>query len=216
MLNDYAIALLVQDLYDGDPDKTLDVMQCTSGVNWAMKFYPDCSVLIFEGTADILDIERDFDFPMEYVSGIGRVHAGAYKGLQDVIQAAMPHLSKDKPLYVTGHSLGAMRAHIATALLVMFGYTLIETVVFGSPLPGDRQLANALAPYPNRSYWNYHDVLNHDFIGNVPAPVPENPYMHPRQRLLIDEAPVYPDEWLLLAWHHFRPLYLEGLRKKFS
>lgn len=212
MLNDYAIALLVQDLYDGNRDGMLDGVFKTSGVNWAYKKYPDCNVIIMKGTSNILDIERDFDFPMQYVSGIGRVHGGAFNGLQDVMEEAVKLFSPDKHLYVTGHSLGAMRGHIITALFILAGYKNIETVVFGSPLPGDRQLSNVLAPHPNRSYWNYRDTLNHDFIGNLPAAIDQDPYMHPRERIKINQAPDHPDPWLLLAWHHFNPLYLEGVR----
>jgi hypothetical protein len=93
------------------------------------------------------------------------------------------------------------------------GYSLMETITFGCPIAGDAELASYLLPYPNRSYWNYHDALHHDPVGNVAVHIPViAPYVPPGQRILVDSPPSADDEWpRLLAWHHLTPQYRQGL-----
>lgn len=51
----------------------------------------------------------------------------------------LPYLTKDKSIFITGHSLGGGRAHQFAALLIRLGYK-VTVVVFGSPRPGDSAL----------------------------------------------------------------------------
>lgn len=211
MPTDYDIALLLQAQYDGKP--VFDMARNTNGVDWAIKGFGDCSAIFLEGTHSLPDAARDFNFPMRTVAGIGGVHAGFYDGLPETLMAAIPYLPKDKLIKVCGHSLGAGEAHILTAMLAKAGYRALETIAFGSPLPGDIGLAATLAPFENRSYWNYCDFFNHDIVGSVPLYLPAEPFIAPRQRILIHEAPAILDPWGMVAWHHLNPLYCEGVRK---
>lgn len=212
-LNDYEIALLLQQQYDGDD--VFDVVTITDEVCWALKHYDDCDIIAFEGSHDLPDWERDFKGAMIHVDGLGGVHGGFYEGLPEVLSAVIPLLSKDRITIVAGHSLGGGEAQIFTAMLSLAGYEKLEIVTFGCPLPGDRHLADLIAPFPNRSYWNYHDFFHHDIVGSVPVNLPDEPYIFPCARIIIDEPPEPLDAWGLASWHHLSPLYLNGLRKLF-
>ena len=214
MPNDYEIALLLQQQYDGVAG-IFNVSAPYGLVSWALKRYDDCDVICFEGSHDVPDFERDFKAKMIHVDGLGGVHGGFYEGLPEVLTACLPLLSIEKLTKISGHSLGGGEAHIFTALLALAGFTKLETVTFGSPLPGDKQLSDLIAPFPNRSYWNYRDFFHHDIVGSVPVALPEEPYVFPRERILIDEPPEPLDPWLMAAWHHLSSLYLNGLKKLF-
>lgn len=215
MLTDYEIALLLQQQYDGFSG-VFDVSAPNGTVSWALKHYDDCDVVAFEGSHDLPDWERDFKGAMIHVDGLGGVHGGFYEGLPEVLANVMPLLAKTKPIIVCGHSLGGGESQIFAGLLANAGFTEISIVTFGCPLPGDQQLADLIALFPNRSYWNYRDFFHHDIVGSVPINLPDEPYVFPCARTLIDEPPEPLDAWGLASWHHLSPLYLNGLRKLFQ
>jgi len=212
-LTDSQLADLVQAQYDYIPH-IFDSIGIVSGVDYALKSYPDCTVISFEGSHDIPDWESNFRFNMIRVSGIGGVEEGFYQGLLAVYQSRGYNLPMDKPVYCIGHSRGAAHAHIFAAILIQAGYKPenVIRVVWGSPKPGDASLTASLARSPCRSYRNYHDALKQDFVCVVPEPLPDMPFEHPGPYILIDEAPPEPDPWLLLARHHFY-LYQKGTQK---
>ena len=133
-----------------------------------------------------------------------------------MLSAALPYLPKDKPLKVCGHSLGGGESQISAGILSRSGYKLLENITFGCPLPGDADLAELIAPFPNRSYWNYRNPFHHDIVGDVPVYLPHEPYVMPTKRILIDEPPPPDDEWPgLLAWHHMEH-YVNGVKKLYG
>lgn len=98
---------------------------------------------------------------------------------------------------------------------------LLGVVTFGEPRPGFIQLADILAPYPNRSYRNNPEgVFGHDLVTDVPAHAPpEFPYVHggecgvnPRHLIDIDGPPTDPLDLTPFRWHHTY-LYLAGMLK---
>jgi hypothetical protein len=86
---------------------------------------------------------------------------------------------------------------------------IVHIVVFASPRPGDAVLGSILASVPLRSYRNYHDFDNQDFVCDVPLPYPFE-YVHPVPQTVIDVAPELNDSWGILARHHLQ-LYKKGL-----
>lgn len=209
MPTDAEIITLLQSQYDG-VQGVFDVSAPYGTVSWALKHYSDCDVIAFEGSHDLPDWERDFKAEMIQVKGLGGVHAGFYEGLPEVFNAVKALLTDEKTIKICGHSLGGGESHIFTAILAKAGYTKLETITFGSPLPGDKQLASIIAPIPNRSYWNYRNPLEHDIVGDVPFFLPNEPYVFPRDRILVDEPPALLDTWGLAAWHHSQ-LYVKAL-----
>lgn len=212
MTTDYDIALLLQDQYDNQVNN-FDCFSVVNEVSFAVKHLDDCTAICFEGSHNLPDFERDFSAEMTYIPGLGGVHSGFYYGLPDVLRYINDMLPTDKLIKVCGHSLGGGEAHIFMAMLAKQHYTFLEAITFGSPLPGDITLASIIEPFPNRSYWNYRNPFQHDIVGSVPLWLPNEKYVMPTQRILIDEAPELIDPWGVASWHHFNPLYMNGVKK---
>ena len=176
----------------------------TDGVVFGVDTMTDCTLIAFRGSTVFLDWIRDFEAEMIHTS-IGGVEKGFFDGLEECFAVVAGVAPKGNPIYVTGHSLGAGRAHIFAALLIKGGYN-VEVVTFGSPRPGDAELAKILNPFPIRSYKN-----GPDYVCDVPLPLPLLPYDHPSKLIPLYEKPSADDEWGPLSWHHSQ-LYLQALK----
>jgi triacylglycerol lipase len=127
------------------------------------------SVIAFRGTVSALDwitdaIARQVDY--RFVQGGGRTHQGItdiYTSLRTRLFAAAWSLPKDKPLYVTGHSLGGALAVLAAPDLAANAGIVPAVYTFGAPRVGDwrfRLLFNKLVPEAYR-WQNAHDLVTH-------------------------------------------------------
>ncbi len=79
------------------------------------------------------------------VAGAGRVHSGFRAGLDtlwDTLWPAVEHYPH--PIFLTGHSLGAALAALATARLVHLNKHVHSTYLYGAPRVGDAEFARAL------------------------------------------------------------------------
>lgn len=124
------------------------------------------AALVFRGTNELVDWLVDFDAIPESWSGAGLVHHGfanALESVWDKIKTSLGNnVPSDCPLFITGHSLGAALATLASSLLHPQGlYT------FGSPRVGDRDFAAALSGVSV-----FRVVNNRDAVTTVPPPVP--------------------------------------------
>lgn len=211
MLNDYEIACLLQDQYDGDKTQ-FDVWEPSGIVSYAVKVLPDAVHIFFEGSHDLPDWERDFHADMIQIPGLGGVHSGFYEGLPEVLAALMPILPKDRLISVNGHSLGGGEADIFVAMLGVAGFDKVEGVTFGKPVAGDAALEAKILKFTNRTYVNYCDPLQHDLVCDVPFTLPNEPYDNGRQRIKICQSSQLFDSWGALSWHHLS-LYIKGVQK---
>jgi triacylglycerol lipase len=103
------------------------------------------AVLAFRGTEIKKQEDLKIDIQASTFSIIeGRVHTGfirAYKSLEKEIEASIEKV-KDLPLYITGHSLGAALATIATQYLErnhLVRDRIAACYTFGSPRVGDNE-----------------------------------------------------------------------------
>jgi len=209
MLKDSDCAQLCIAQYNESP-KAFDAHYAQRGDLCSIKYYDDCTAVIHEGSHNMPNWINNFDAIIMQTS-VGGVEAGFYIYLPEMLAGLLPVIPKDKPVFVTGHSRGAARAHIFAAMLIKAGYT-VEVVTFGSPRPGDAVLAAILAMAPNRSYYNFHDIDEQDFVCDVPFDLELiEPFRHPTGRIRIDVAPAPDDPWLLLSRHHIE-LYAKGVK----
>lgn len=210
MLSDYTLATLCQAQYDGAT--IFDSAIQRGGDCVALKNYPDCSVVIHEGSHDFLNWYNNFRAGLVEVPDFGGVEEGFYINLPEMCADLLPLIPKNKPVYLTGHSRGAARAVIMAAMLVKQGYTVI-CVVFGCPKPGDAVLASILEDYECRWYRNTHDFEEQDFVCDVPifCPITFKKFSHAGECVMIDVAPPENDSWGALAWHHLE-LYQKGAK----
>lgn len=123
-------------------------------------------VVAFRGTnpLDIKDWIDDIWYfpvkgPYDGCSGC-EVHQGFYDSYlrlsTQMYDALAAYDAKNAPaIYVTGHSLGAAMATLATYELVLAGYPVGQSIDFGRPRVGNPAFAS--------SYWQV--VVNHNFTG---------------------------------------------------
>jgi hypothetical protein len=170
------------------------------GVCWALKKLPGYDLIVFRGSITVQDWIADFR-AMAVPSRIGHVHVGFYAGMEHVWSDLRPLLSQ--PAIIAGHSLGAARAGVMTALMTVDGSVPAARVVFGEPKPGLMDFAAIIKDVPARSYRN-GDAVHHDLVTDVPFSFPPLQYVHPTPIVPVCCKPDG-DEFEqggVFAWHH--------------
>jgi hypothetical protein len=170
------------------------------GVCWGLKRLAGADVIVYRGSTTFEDWVRDLD-AAPILTPIGHVHDGFHAGMQRASAEARALLKQ--PAIVSGHSLGAARAAIATAYLTRYGVPPVARVVFGEPKPGFADLAQAIVASPGRSYRN-GDGTHHDLITDVPFSFPPLDYVHPTPIIPVCAPPAADDRWGAFSWHHIQ------------
>ncbi|KAK9807288.1 hypothetical protein WJX73_008211 [Symbiochloris irregularis] len=158
-------------------------------------------------------------------SGMGRVHAGFWSCLfwgdaeggtlySRIVETLDALPDPDKPIYLTGHSLGAalalLFAQAANAQHPQLARRIAGVYGFAAPRVGDAAFAAACeAAYPQRIH---HFVHASDIVPRVPPMILE--YRHTgKERFITSLGRVLSDEAQIKRWHRiegfgFLPLYL--------
>lgn len=210
MLSDLEAALQIQSQYDDHIS-----IEHVSGIDYSIIESDDAIDLIFEGSKNLPDYERDFSALMVYISGLGWVHGGFWDGLIAAVNVIKPKLDGHRLIRIKGHSLGAGEAALVTCILGIGGYKNLDCVTWGCPLFGDAQAVTYLNQFPNRTYWNYLSPFQHDLVGSVPLILPNEPYVVPPNRTKYWSAPTPSNPWgqgHYLAPHNMRDCYLPGMK----
>lgn len=135
--------------------------------------YDSCTVIAFRGTQrDYRDILTDLDFRKAAANALGgKVHRGFYTALG----AIQPDLERavrfNRPIYITGHSLGGALALLAASVLNRPIYLMRTNLVlytFGCPRVGNEQFTTFLHLFEN---------VRHYRVTNVADVVPWVPFM---------------------------------------
>ena len=116
-----------------------------------------------------------------------------------------------RPIIISGHSLGAARASILTALMTREFMPPDAKVVCGEPKPGFSDFANLIAKVPMRSYC-CGDDLGHDLVTEVPFTFPPENYVHPSKLISVKASPQPNDPFGPFKYHHMQ-LYNEAISK---
>ena len=210
-LSDIQIAQALERLYAGGGWSTFyEPGIGDNGVCWAHLVGPDENYLLFRGSKTPEDWYRDFLAlaPFQH-QAFGRVHPGFLEGMSLAIKEFSQYWDKAKPLCITGHSLGAARAHIAAALLLTEGAppSTLRLVTFGSPKPGMQQFSDFLSGVGQRSYRTASPDGEVDKVTEVPPTLVGEWYVHPKPLINV-AVPNQPSG--LFSLHHL-PLYISGL-----
>jgi len=81
----------------------------------------------------ILDIIRDARFFPTYNKVLGWCHSGFKSGAVKIANTIDDYIDKNRPVVLTGHSLGAAMALLLSILLKHKGYDVVEYVGFACP-----------------------------------------------------------------------------------
>jgi len=122
------------------------------------------------GAAALLPAER-------FNMGKGKVHGGylaAAKTLEPLIKKALQKMgvSKNRPIFVTGHSLGGATATVLAQHMKVLGYNVKATYAYAPPKVGDRAFNNSLQKISNLFVtWNYRDPVPTLVRSDTPHPM---------------------------------------------
>lgn len=200
--------------YTGDAPVQWDHFEPGSGsggICWGLKRFDDTDVVVLRGSTTFQDWLRDFSTVANPFSHnkLGPVHPGFLVGLPET-WATLKSLVQPKWI-CSGHSLGAGRAAILTAIATLDGHAPISRVVFGEPKPAFVELAKLIEGTPGRSYRNGDDT-HHDLVTDVPFSFPPEYFVHPTPIVPVTARPTDTmfSGWGIFSWHHM-PLYAQAV-----
>ena len=136
--------------------------------------------VIIRGTESLEDWYNDAEidqvpYVLTNISDVGLVHEGffdLYKSLRDALVNQLARLQNVRTLYITGHSLGAALAMVATPDLIANTFVQQPKNVFQYNLAGPRAVDPALANFLNRGPANIYRIVNScDLVPEVPPSV---------------------------------------------
>jgi triacylglycerol lipase len=124
------------------------------------------ALLAFRGTQNIGNCLTDADTLLTSEPPYpGRVHSGFVEAVDEVWPEVLRLLgtpSHARPLWVTGHSLGAAMATLASVRLTDEGYKVRAVFTYGSPRVGDQRFRDAY------HLTNYRFVNDNDLVPHLP------------------------------------------------
>jgi hypothetical protein len=210
-LTDYDLAVQGQNQYNG-----LILTKNVSGITYSIVQNDDALDIIFQGTTYLKDAQRDIEALM-VTAPFGRVHGGAFDGLYDVYQAEKDNIPRDRPVRLSLHSLGAMRACLFTCILYHEGYRNLECVTMECPLWGNADAVTYFNQTKNRTYQNYLNLFEHDIFTTIPLHLPEEPYVPPPNKIVYWSAPTMNNEWhgagVLIESHSLSDCVIPGVKR---
>ncbi len=132
-------------------------------------------VATFRGTDEIGDWLDNLN-AVSQPGPLGGVHTGFYRALMDIwpqMKTAIRSLRRttnglpDRPLWLTGHSLGGALATLAVATLIDADETFYGAYTFGCPRVGDRNFARNFNVEAKGKVFRFQN--NADIVSRVPA-----------------------------------------------
>lgn len=118
--------------------------------------HTEITLLVFRGTCQPQNWQRNFDTQLKAHPRGGRVHNGFYKAFQCCWTQLQKALPPQRPLLCCGHSLGAAMASIA-----MLEAQADALYIYGSPRPGDQDFADLFDNTACFRYCTTNDAVTH-------------------------------------------------------
>jgi triacylglycerol lipase len=137
--------------------------------------HEDYIVASFRGTDEIGDWLDNLN-AVSVAGPLAGVHNGFYKALMDVwpdMKRAIRNFRRtgegipDRPLWLTGHSLGGALATLAAATLIEADEPFYGGYTFGAPRVGDRDFARIFNNEARNRFFRFQN--NSDIVTRVPA-----------------------------------------------
>lgn len=117
-------------------------------------------VVVFEGTQDLLSLHTDLSIDeVDFMQIKGaKVHRGYYGEALDAAHFLKPYLKEEKPVIITGHSLGGAVGHLLAGILFTEGYR-VQLYTFGEPPVGNQRFVKAIETLPHERYTHIFDII---------------------------------------------------------
>lgn len=138
-----------------------------------------CSILAFRGSGSTVDWVSDFiaqQTPYSPVPNAGLTHKGftdIYMSARSSVHMLLNQLPADKPLFITGHSLGGALATLAAldvARNTVFSSPVVYT--FAAPRVGDPSFVQTYN-YTVHTHWRFQNEF--DIVPHLPPLVYQSP-----------------------------------------
>jgi len=155
----------------------------------------DCTILAFRGSSTSMDWVSDFiaqQKPFPFIENAGNTHKGftdIYMSVRPAIFELLEHIDPNKPLFITGHSLGGALATLAAIDIAhnsTYGPPIVYT--FGAPRVGDPNFVK-LYNYSVPLHWRIQN--KYDIVPHLPTLVYHSPntdetyyYLHVKGEVL--------------------------------
>lgn len=206
MISDLELAQACVDSYD--PAAHWDQSWIREDIHVGLRHADVCDVIAFRGSVDEADWLADFNGWPRLHPLLGYCHSGFLTGM-DTVADELALARTERPVAITGHSLGAARALILAGIWTALENPPAIVVTFGTPRPGMAKLSNILntGGIALKHYKNGPDP-----VADVPVTLPPLwLYQKPQPDTPLNVAPDVGAEDPF-HWHH-APLYLEGIRR---
>lgn len=135
----------------------------------------DYVIVSFAGTSELIDYITDLTFASkpETLRGIpGNVHIGFLNVLErswpKLLELVKKHTAVNKPILLTGHSMGGAQAVISAARLAKLGFPVDSIYIYAVPRIGDETYANYIEKQFPKRIWRF--VNNEDLVPRLPPP----------------------------------------------
>jgi pimeloyl-ACP methyl ester carboxylesterase len=126
--------------------------------DWLVRQDPDITYIAIEGSDELADWRRNFEFML--TSSSEHLGFGTYaRALMAQMWAAGVKLDRERVTVLCGHSLGGAVATVMASIL-QDHLPLLELVTFGSPRPGGKRFAERLT-VPHLRYTHADDIVPH-------------------------------------------------------
>lgn len=227
--NSLKLMSVCKDAYAIEKDATLvkpthtEYQRSVGHTQFMVREYSDHSVITYGGSKEWQDWAHDANIVKTPYKDMGWVHKGFSSAYDELLPEQNKVLNKNKPVVVTGHSLGGATATVAAMDLKARGYDVHSLTTFGCPMVGGDSFAGNFkqADIPAFRYVNAWDV--------VPR-VPKGDFQHVGQPFYLstrgEMLPKQQSGWEL-AWKpwelaqmrvdsHHMPNYMANLQKYLS
>lgn len=135
----------------------------------------DYVIVSFAGTSELIDYITDLTFASrpETIRGIpGNVHIGFLNVLErswpKLLELVKKHATENKPILMTGHSMGGAQAVISAARLAKLGLPVDSIYIYAVPRIGDETYATYIESQFPKRIWRF--VNNEDIVPRLPPP----------------------------------------------
>lgn len=166
-----------------------------------------CLVVVFRGTDEIDDWNINAHAYQSSFNNRGKVHSGFKKAYLSIRKELFKYLkSNTLPVFITGHSLGAALATLATSELFE-NEQFDSCYTFGSPRTGNPDFVNTI-----KCQQIYRVVNNYDVVTTVPVDFAQIKYVHVGLTCLIDKMGVLLEGMSQEEVYTYQKNSLEGLK----